>query len=272
MWKWEAKDAKGVIVIVHGAGEYHARYRWTVQQLNRLHYHVIMGDLPGQGTTSGARGHVKSFQQYIAVVKRWLEEARTYQLPIILFGHSMGGLISIHTTLSLKKKELPDVLLLSSPCLGLKNEPHRLKKAAASFLNIVSPGMRFSSGQSGMGTRDEAMRQRDAADPLLIKRVSVRWYKELTKAMQAAQQKADSFPDVPLLVTQSGEDRIVDKEAVRSWFDNLAVTDKYFKEWDGLYHEVLNEPEKNKVLAHLLGFVTIHISLLECVQKDNGSA
>ncbi|MFA9559103.1 alpha/beta fold hydrolase [Evansella sp. AB-rgal1] len=261
MWKWEATKPKGVFVIVHGAGEYHVRYKWVIKKLNQLNYHVIMGDLPGQGTTEGPRGHITSFQDYITVVNTWLKEARKYDLPIILLGHSMGGLISINTLLTMDEEELPNVVVLSSPCLGLVNDPGFSKKALTKTLNVVSPSLRFPSGLApGSGTRDEVMRKRDLGDNRLIKHVSVRWYRELVKAMKNAHNRVGDFPDIPLLVTQGGNDLIVNKENVTPWFNQLPIHDKYYKEWDGLYHEVLNEPEKNKVLAHLLAFVTIQLT------------
>jgi len=173
----------------------------------------------------------------------------------------MGGLITIQTLMSVKDNELPNVVVLSSPCLGLANEPPFSKKIASNILNVIYPSLRFPSGvRTGSGTRDASMRARDLSDSLLIKRVSVRWYKELRFSITKAHLHAGDFPDVPLLVSQGGNDLIVKKESVVEWFNKLTVSDKYYKEWDGLYHEVLNEPEKEKVLAHMLGFVTIHLS------------
>ncbi|ADU31563.1 alpha/beta fold hydrolase [Evansella cellulosilytica] len=261
MWKWEVEKPKGVFVIVHGAGEYHVRYKWVREQLNKLQYNVIQGDLPGQGTTTGPRGHINSFHDYIQVVKKWLNEATKYDVPIILLGHSMGSLISIHTLMSLQKAALPHAVVLSSPCLGLVNEPDFNKKVAAHILNVVYPSFRFPSGLvPGSGTRDEWMRSRDKHDDKLIKKVSVRWYRELDKAMTNAIENVNEFPDVPLLVTQAGGDLITNKHKAKEWFDRLPISNKYYKEWDHLYHEVLNEPERHKVLAHLIGFVTLQRS------------
>ncbi|MED1919597.1 alpha/beta hydrolase, partial [Bacillus thuringiensis] len=96
MWNYEAEEAKAVIVIVHGAMEYHGRYEAVAEMWNHIGYHVVMGDLPSHGTTSRSqRGHIDSFDEYIVEVKLWVKEARKYRLPIFLFGHSMGGLIVI---------------------------------------------------------------------------------------------------------------------------------------------------------------------------------
>ncbi|PYZ93826.1 phospholipase [Salipaludibacillus keqinensis] len=263
MWKWEVdkKKAKGVFVIVHGAGEYHVRYKWVVEKLNQFDFHVIMGDLPGQGTTAGPRGHVPTFDLYINTVSSWLEEARRYDLPVILLGHSMGGLITTRTLMNLDERDLPTMVLLSSPCFGLYNKTPASKKAISYMLNRITPELRFPSNLApGSGTRDPSMRTRDEQDELLIKKVSIRWYRELEKSIHRAHQEIDTFPEIPLLLMQGGDDRIVDKHSVKQWFDQVDLQDKYYKEWEGLYHEVLNEPEKREVLAHMLGFVTMHLN------------
>ncbi|WP_280769999.1 alpha/beta hydrolase [Salipaludibacillus daqingensis] len=263
MWKWEVDHtkAKGVFVIVHGAGEYHARYKWIIEQLNRMDYHVIMGDLPGQGTTPGPRGHVPTFDLYIETVNKWLKEAKEYDLPTILFGHSMGGLISTRTLMKEDVNYLPDMVILSSPCFGLFNKTPFSKKTVSLMLNKVTPSLRFNSAlEPGSGTRDPQMRARDEKDNLLIKKVSIRWYRELENSIKFAHQHVDTFPEIPLLVMQGGDDRIVSKFRVKEWFNRVDISDKYYKEWEGLYHEVLNEPEKSQVMAHMLGFVTMHVN------------
>ncbi|MGO4890048.1 alpha/beta fold hydrolase [Anaerobacillus sp. MEB173] len=258
MWKWESDDPRGVFIIVHGAGEYHVRYEWLKTKLVNEGFHVILGDLPGQGKTRGIRGHIKTFDQYIETIESWYEEAKKYKLPIFLLGHSMGGLSVIRTLM--EKKLAIKAAILSSPCLGLVNPPGKAKGAFVKALNIVTPSVRFNSGlPPGSGTRSEEMRQRDLKDPLLVKKVSVRWYAELSKAMKLSHQHVEKFPNVPLLVLQGGEDLIVKKEEVKNWFNHLRIDEKMYKEWPGLYHEVFNEPEQEKVFQYLRYFVDLQL-------------
>ncbi len=112
MWKREAEGTpKASVVIIHGAGEYHARYEWLIKQFQQMQLQVFIGDLPGQGTTPGPRGHVDSFQVYVQRVRQWLEEAKKEGLPVILVAHSMGGLIGASVMQKLQEKEMPDMII-----------------------------------------------------------------------------------------------------------------------------------------------------------------
>jgi lysophospholipase len=253
---WESKQAKGVFVIVHGANEYHVRYTWLIDKLVEDGFHVVMGDLPGQGENPKTKGHIHSFTEYIITVEHWLQRATFYKLPIFLLGHSMGGLIVIQTLL--KRKANVNAVILSSPCLGLVNPPSKLKHYSAFFINKITPGLRLPTNLAP-ATRCKEMLSRDKKDPHIVKKVSVRWYSELTNAMETSHCQVKCFPDVPLLILQGGEDLIVDKNAVASWFNTLKISNKYYKEWPGLYHEVLNEPEKEKVYHVAKAFVELHV-------------
>lgn len=263
MWKWETEgDAKGVIVIIHGAMEHHGRYKWVTQMWLSAGYHVVMGDLPGQGMTTRAyRGHIDSFDEYLDEVKSWIEEAYEYSLPVFLLGHSMGGLISIR----LLQEEEWDIagVILSSPCLGLVTKPRKFLTMLSHGLNIVMPQFRVDSGLTPeMATRSAEIRESDRNDTLYITKVSVRWYCELAQAMKDAFEEIPEFQDVPLLVMQGGDDRIVNKKAVREWFNYNLASEKQYKEWPKLYHEIFNEPERDDVFQYALSFVENRLKIL----------
>lgn len=254
MYHWKALKPKAVVVLVHGAGEHHGRYEWVIKKLTENNFYVIAGDLPGQGTNYKIQGHIDSFNEYMETIEAWVNEALALKLPVFLFGHSMGGLAVIRTMV---EKRLPvDKVVLSSPCLELMNYPKKHMMILSKILNVVMPRLRVPSGiRKGSGTRHGGMRNRDVLDPLLVKKISVRWFRELIKAMDLAHKKVGEFPEVPLLVMQAGNDLIVKAEAVRHWFADLTISDKTFKEWDGLYHEVLHEPEREEVFAYMQQFL-----------------
>ncbi len=255
MWKWEAEEeAKAVIVMVHGAMEHHRRYGWLIEMWRLSGFHVIMGDLPGQGmTTRSRRGHIDSFDEYIFEVKDWIQAAYQFNLPVFLIGHSMGGLISIRL-LQEEKLNLAGVVL-SSPCLGLVNPPPKMTNLFSSVLNVVAPSFKVNSGLTiDMATRNDEVREADMNDTLYITKVSVRWYHELIQAIQFAFENNDKIQDLPFLVMQGGEDKIVNKHTVREWFNDVPLSEKRFKEWPKCYHEIFNEPEREEVFEYAKDF------------------
>ena len=170
----------------------------------------------------------------------------------------MGGLIVIRV-LQETKMDVQGVIL-TSPCLGVLSTPKLPIRAAAKVLNVVAPKMQFYSNITvEMATRNHEIRDAMENDSLFLRKVSVRWYSELIKAIEVAHEKRNEFPDVPLLLMQACKDKLVDKTRVRNWFDGLGISDKTYKEWPDCYHELFNEYEKDEVFAYAKSFVETHV-------------
>ncbi|MFB5663822.1 alpha/beta hydrolase [Alteribacillus sp. HJP-4] len=258
MKNWMSDRARGTMVIVHGAAEHHGRYEWIIKQMVKQRFHVVAGDLPGHGRTRGKRGHIDSFDQYIDMVYAWYKEAASYELPVYLFGHSMGGLITVR---SLMEKHMPvRGVVLSSPCFGLYEYPGRTAEFTTKIMHRLSPGF---SGKTGIKaekiTRSPEARLAYQEDELNLSTVTARWYQEMLKAMKISLHEADRFPNVPLLVLQAGRDLIVDQYAAHRWFNRLETSDRSMKEWKGLYHELFNEPEREMVFRFMMNFINQRI-------------
>jgi lysophospholipase len=255
MWKWEADgDAKAVIVMVHGELEHHGRYGWLIEKWRLAGFHVIMGDLPGQGMTSRVnRGHIESFDDYLHEIREWILAAYEFDLPVFLLGHSMGGLIAIRM-LQEEHLNLAGVIL-SSPCLGLVHKPSKLQNARVRFMSVMMPTYNLNTGFTlKEATKNIDVQEADLHDNLYVKKVSVGWYSELLKAIQQAFEKIETTKDIPMLLMQGGEDKIVEKKAVKEWFNHAPLSEKRYKEWPGFYHEIFNEPERKEVFEYALDF------------------
>ncbi|CAG9622444.1 alpha/beta hydrolase [Sutcliffiella rhizosphaerae] len=259
MWKWEAENPKGTIVIVHGAQEHHGRYTWLMDQWKSNGFNVIMGDLPGQGLSTRRRGHIDNFDEYIEEVEKWIKEAYLLKPPVFVIGHSMGGLAVIRT-LQEKSPLLVDGVILSSPCMKLLHQPKKGMDVLSKGLNFILPKAKFNTGLTvDMATRNEEVRKSASGDELYITKVSVRWYREVVQSMNIAFTGIEKFPEVPVLMMQAGDDLIVDKFASETWFNSLSVKEKSYKEWEGLYHEIFNEPERDRVFRFAKAFVDLQI-------------
>ncbi|MCI2254266.1 alpha/beta hydrolase [Domibacillus indicus] len=256
MWKWECEEKpKGVIVMVHGALEHHGRYGWLIEMWRQNGFHVVMGDLPGQGMTSRAkRGHISSFKEYTNELSDWVQAAYQFNVPVFLLGHSMGALV-ITRYLQEEKPEIAGVIM-SSPLFKMKHVPPKHLNVLTHGLNSMTPSLKFDSGiTSEMATRNEEIWAFDAEDSLFVRKVSVRWYREIVQAIKIATAGPGEVPDIPHLIMQAGEDRITDGSTARSFAKKLELSELQYKEWPGLYHEIFNEPEREDVFQYALDFV-----------------
>ncbi|MPQ27029.1 alpha/beta hydrolase [Bacillus paralicheniformis] len=259
MWCMEAERPVASIVIIHGACEHHGRYKWLSEMWRSSGFNVVMGDLPGQGTSTRERGHIRSFQEYIDEVDKWVARAKAFELPVLMLGHSMGGLIAIEWF----KQQQSGIagLILSSPCLGLQLKPNKFLDWISKGLNVLAPSIRFESGITpDKATRNKEVIEMDINDSLYITKVSVRWYQEMLKALKSAMEPTDAFLNIPLFVMQAGTDWLVDKKMVVKWFNQLTSHNKTYREWEGLYHEIFNEPEREDVFKAARAFAEQYIT------------
>jgi lysophospholipase len=214
-----------------------------------------MGDLPGQGMTSRAkRGHISSFKEYTNELSDWVQAAYQSNVPVFLLGHSMGALV-ITRYLQEEKPEIAGVIM-SSPLFKMKHVPPKHLNVLTHGLNSMTPSLKFDSGiTSEMATRNEEIWAFDAEDSLFVRKVSVRWYREIVQAIKIATAGPGEVPDIPHLIMQAGEDRITDGSTARSFAKKLELSELQYKEWPGLYHEIFNEPEREDVFQYALDFV-----------------
>lgn len=255
MWKWETDQAAhGVIVMIHGELEHHARYGWLIEMWRSKGYHVIMGDLPGQGMAKRAsRGHIDSFDQYIEEVKKWIEASYQFDLPVFLLGHGMGGLIAVRLLQQMK----PEIagLILSSPTFAFRHTPSKVSHLLSGGLNKLTPEHKFNFDfPIDKATRNQEIIEIDKEDPIYINRISVRWYREMLVAMKQVPLENKNFPNVPVLLLQGGEDLLVETMVAKKWFRDLDLLEMHYKEWPQCYHELFNEPERDEIFSYTESF------------------
>lgn len=248
MWKWETEnDAKGVVVIAHNILEHTGRYAYVITMLRRNGYHVIMGDLPGQGQTSRAnKGQIDDFNTYHENLLEWIKIANEYKIPTFVLGVGLGGLIVLNL---LEKAELPiEGVMLLSPMLELRRTGKGRKNKIISNLGKMSKDTRFKVGISSQDlTRNEEIIDETDNDGLMLKKVTYRWYNLIVEKMKETMDHIKDIKPLPALIMYGTEDKILETDAIIELKDKLASNELYFKAWNGLYHEIHNEPERDQV-------------------------
>lgn len=253
-WRsWCPGEPRGVLVIVHGLAEHGGRYTETARHFAERGWAVYAGDLRAHGLSADPPGagrvHVRRFDDYFndvdAVVA--LARGRHPGLPLFLLGHSMGGLITIRYVLH--KPDGVAGAVISSPALGTHPDfkPPLVLRLLVGLLSRIAPRARFPSDLDTTAiSRDPAVVQAYIEDPLVSQKVSARWYAEILRAIKRTHAEAGRLR-VPMLLMQSGADRLVDPAAPARWAAGAPPGRVESVTWDGLYHEMFNEPEKDRV-------------------------
>ncbi|MEO8228688.1 MAG: lysophospholipase [Chloroflexota bacterium] len=239
-------DSRGSVLIVHGLAEHSGRYERTATILAATGLDVAAFDLRGFGASSGRRAYVSSWEVWLNDVEDRLtaSRARAGGRPVILLGHSMGGLVCLSYAESGRSQ--PDLLVLSSPWLadGLPE----WRRAAARVLGRLVPTLSVPNGFDGTTlSRDPTVGEAYRVDPLAHHRTTV----GLGRAVLAAQERAVAELDrlrVPTLVTHGAADPLV-PVASSAVLAALPGVDR--KVYPGLRHETLNEPEGPQVAADI---------------------
>jgi len=245
------KAPRGWVVVAHGFGEHFERYAELAQFLNELHLSVFAFDFRGYGRSEGARGAIDSYDDYVEDYQSALAylKAQEGADPVHLLGHSQGGLITAYFLKTTGYQ--PKSVVLSSPGLRFVVQVPLWKRLAGEVASRLVPTLALPSGIDPYTlTHDRAVCQAYDADPLVVKDATARWYTESMRAQGVVLARPFEAA-YPVLVLQGTDDRLVDARTNRVFFETLAAPRKEYKEYEGFYHECLNEVDKKRVYADL---------------------
>lgn len=264
-----APPLRGTVIVLHGYCEHRGRYRHVAEHLNRHGYQVLVGDLRGHGESGGERGFVRRFADYLDDVRAFLAcaaaeltgpggppAAGSAPAKPILLGHSMGGLVGLEFALA-----YPDVLkalALSAPFLGVKIAVPAWKRGLGLVASVLKPTLSLPSGiKSADLSHDPAVSRSYDTDPLVTHEATARWFTEVIAAHADVHARAGRIR-VPTLMQVAGDDRIVDAAVSQVVFDRLGATDKNLTVYPGLFHEIFNELDQQRVLSDLTNWLAEH--------------
>ena len=252
---WEPEtDPKAAVCLVHGLGEHSGRYNQVAEALGRAAYATLALDQRGHGRTPGPRGHAPSFEALMDDIDRLILEAeRRYPgLPCYLYGHSMGG--SFVLGFALRRRPQLAGVVASAPALKPAFEPPAWKVAVGKLLEGWWPGLSLANGLEVEAiSRDSEVVRRYIQDPLVHNRLSARLGMDLLRQGRWALDQAAEF-SLPLLLMHGNADRLTSLQASREF---AARTGDHctLKIWEGLFHELHNEPEKDLVLKYMVDWL-----------------
>ncbi len=238
------------LVVVHGAGEHSQRYERWARLLAEHNWRVVLLDHRGYGLSGGSPGHVDRFEQYLADMDRVWQALALVPEQTIVFGHSLGGLVSVRYAQT--RPDSMRALVLSCPLLALKLNVPVWKRTLGRICSLVAPRTRFQTPiRADQLTSDLAERHTRENDPLRCRFVTASWYFQALDAMVAAWEDAPRLK-LPTLLLQGDLDEIVNPEAATRWWLSLAAPDKTLRMLGGHLHELLSEPDWKQTAAVIL--------------------
>jgi alpha-beta hydrolase superfamily lysophospholipase len=264
---WRQPDAQApVLVLLHGLG---AHTGWFIDMGNALHERgltVYAVDHRGFGRSGGPRGHVRRGAVFIDDAEAFLAEVRRRQpgAPLVLLGHSMGGLFALNVAARdarSGRNQLAGLILLNP---WIRDTSKATPGAVLSVLIGGPLGSRYvppstaGSDTSTMTTNPEATRMLQS-DTYWVRGRSVAFYYQIALRMRGQALRRARAVRAPALVIQGGNDRAVDPAATRRCFEALGSPDKTYKSLPGFDHDCELQPERGPLDDEIAGWIARHM-------------
>jgi len=242
---------KAAVVLAHGLAEHSGRYTNVVNHLTARDFAVYGLDHIGHGQSEGTRVYVRQFSDYTDTFASYMEQVRAAHpaLPLFLYAHSVGALIAVLYLFD-HAVALSGVVF-SGSCVKVPSNVSATTVFLAKALSRIAPKLGLSPVDASGISRDPAEVQAYIDDPLVYNgKTTARLASELMKAMLRVSAEASRIT-LPALIVHGGEDKIIDPDGAQMLHAILGSQDKTLTIYDGLFHEIHNEPEHPQVLSDI---------------------
>ncbi|WP_281920516.1 alpha/beta hydrolase [Nocardia cyriacigeorgica] len=251
-------DARGVIVLVHGVAEHAGRYEHVGRRLAGAGFAVYALDHPGHGISGGARANIGSMDAAADNVATLLAMARREfpEVPAFLLAHSMGSLIVLF--LATREPIEVDGIVVSAPPLDIP-VGNPIQRLLAPVLTRLTPNLGVLKLDSADISRDPKVVAAYDSDPLVFRgKLPARTATEILNAALAVKGRLQRLT-VPTLAMHGTADTIAAPSSTDLIEKGAGAEDLTVRRYDGLYHEIFNEPEQDQVLGDVVEWLEAHL-------------
>jgi acylglycerol lipase len=256
---WTPEDVRAVVVLAHGGSEHSGRYGWTAERLGEHGYATHALDHRGHGRSEGQRAFIDRMDKVVADLDRLVDHATAAHpgVPVILLGHSMGGCIALAYTLRHEKRL--DALVLSAPVAALAAAGSPVERVALRVLSVAAPRLGVFTIDATTVSRDPGVVHDYDADPLNYRgKLPARTVAELSSTVARFSDEVARLR-LPMLLMHGTGDRLVPIHGTEMVYERAGSDDKTLIRYDGLYHEILNEPERDRVADDMLEWLEARV-------------
>lgn len=258
--QWMPKGPPGAIVaIVHGYDEHSSRYNHVADYFVGKNIGVVSCDLRGHGRSPGKRVFVRSFDEYVddaTALFTWIR--REYpDVTIFWYGHSMGAAVSV--LFCLEHQNVLAGLITTGGAFMPGDDISPLLIKVSRVMGRILPMLPTIALDADGLSRDKAVVDAYNEDPLVSRKpFYARVGAEMMRAFATIEQRASEL-QLPLLIMHGTKDRLVNPEGSYMLYEKAGSKDKTLKMYDGWYHELVNEPEKQLVLDEMAEWIAARL-------------
>jgi acylglycerol lipase len=250
--------ARAVVVICHGFNAHSGQYEWVAEQFSAIGLAVYALDLRGRGRSDGERFYVENMADYVSDIATVVALAKVREpgLSVYLLGHSAGGVVSCIYTLEHQ-----------SELAGLICESFAFQIPAPDFVVAVLKGISHLAPHAHVVklknedfSRDPAVVRAMNDDPLIAHEVQpTRTAAEMARADERLKRE---FPliTLPVLILHGTLDKVTKPSGSQQFYDSAGSVDKTLKLYEGHYHDLLHDIDKEKVLGDITGWINARVS------------
>jgi alpha-beta hydrolase superfamily lysophospholipase len=256
---WENPKARGTVIITHGQGEHSESYHRLTKAFENDAWTFYGWDLRGHGRSGGKRGFVANFDDYCKDYQIFLDQVLAEEKvqktgPVVLYCHSMGGLIELKTLIRNPDLKV-DAIVVSAPLLGLSIPVPAIKSVGASVINKILPSITMHNEISNsMLTRDMDVIREYEQDPLRHNRISPGAFLGFLESFEYVRPRANEIKK-PALFILPEKDPIVSTPDARAFYDKLGSARKEIYIYPESKHELINELGRQTVFADIKKFL-----------------
>jgi acylglycerol lipase len=255
---WRPEGAvRGIVILIHGFNSHSGYMAWPGEQFATNGLAAYALDLRGRGKSEGERFYVERFSDFLGDVDKLVEIARTENpgLPVYVLGHSAGGVIASSYVFE-HQSEIAGLICESFALdVGL---PHLVQLALEGASYLV-PHLPVYSLKNEIFSRDPAVVAEMNNDPLIAnEKQPAETASEMLKAAARLKDNMQEF-NVPVFIIHGTNDKATRPEGSQYFYDNVGSEDKTLKLYEGHYHDLLNDIDREIVMADILAWVNERI-------------
>ncbi|XP_052150712.1 uncharacterized protein LOC127769050 [Oryza glaberrima] len=253
---------RALVVVMHGLNEHSGRYDHLARRLNDIGVKVYGMDWTGHGGSDGLHGYVQSLDHAVSDLKMYLKKilAENPGLPCFCFGHSTGGGIILKAMLDPEVDSCVEGIFLTSPAVRVQ-PAHPIIKVMAPVFALIAPRYQFTASHRNgppVSRDPEALKAKYSDQLVFTGSIRVRTGYEILRLTSYLQQHLHRIT-VPMLVMHGADDMVTDPQGSQKLYEEASSSDKSLNLYNGLLHDLLIEPEKEKIMDNIVDWLSPRI-------------